>query len=204
MSVATRPRALTRRPPSLCGAAAAAAHSELWGEEPGVADARQTQPATRSPARAELSFPPPASLPPSLCSSVVAAVADKCDVGRRGLPLSQAASASASPALARSRGRRLHLSAGRPGVRRGAGAPRAAHSAHCAHSARTRPAAARTRTRGRRAVPEGGGGAAGTRCGGGECDGGGDGRHLCRAGVTEVKYMLTMGRPGSQGYAGGP
>lgn len=147
VSAATRPRALPRRPPSLCRAPAAAAHSELRGEEPGVADASQTQPATRSPARAELSSPPPASLPPSLRSSVVAAVADKCDVGRRGLPLSQAASASASPALARSRGRRLHLSAGRPGVRRGAGAPRAAHSAH---SARTRPAAARTRTRGRR------------------------------------------------------
>ncbi|XP_052573203.1 translation initiation factor IF-2-like [Peromyscus californicus insignis] len=148
VSAATRPRALPRRPPGLCRAPAAAAHSELRGEEPGVADASQTQPATRSPARAELSSPPPASLPPSLRSSVVAAVADKCDVGRRGLPLSQAASASASPALARSRGRRLHLSAGRPGVRRGAGAPRAAHSAHSAHSARTRPAAARTRTRG--------------------------------------------------------
>lgn len=175
---------------------------------------RQPDAACDAEPRARRAQLPSSRLAPSLRSparwlarsSVVAAVADKCDVGRRGLPLSQAASASASPALARSRGRRLHLSAGRPGVRRGAGAPRAAHSAHSAHSARTRPTAARTRTRGRR------GRSGGRRRRGrdqvrgavGVTGRGGGGRHLCRAGVTEVKYMLTMGRPGSQGCAGGP
>lgn len=60
VSAASRPRALSRRPPALCRAPAAAAHSEQRDDEPGVADASQTQPATRSPARAELSSPPPA------------------------------------------------------------------------------------------------------------------------------------------------
>lgn len=153
--------------------------------------------------RAQLPLLPPRSLPPLL--SVVAAVADKCDVGRRGLPLSQAASASALPALARSRGRRLHLSAGRPGVRRGAGAPRAEHSAH---SARTRSAAARARTRGRRGRSGGR-----RRRGRDQVRGVGVGKlsgwwrwktSVSCGGSRGVKYMLTMGRPGSQGCAGGP
>lgn len=166
-----------------------------------VEDASQTQPPRRTQ-DLRSSAPLRSSRPPSLRFSVVAAVADKCDVGRRELPLSQAASASASPALAHSLGkRRIYLQGGR------ASAGEQERRALCAESARTRPAPARARARGAGAAREGGGSKAATRCreegprrGGGR---GGGGRHLCRAGVTEVKYMLTMGRLGSLGRAGG-
>lgn len=167
-----------------------AAHCELRCKKPGVGDASQTQPPRRAQ---DLRSSAPLLPPPSLRFSVVAAVADKCDVGRRELPLSQAASASASPALAHCRGRRrIYLQGGR------ASAGEQERRALCAESARTRPAPARARARGAAAATRCRG--EGPRRGGG---GGGGGRHLCRAGVTEVKYMLTMGRPRSLGRAGG-
>lgn len=203
MSAATRPRALASRPRSrrrsACGRPALRTVS-CGAKSPGSGTpAKRSLHAEPKTCGAPL---PSSRLPPSLRFSVVAAVADKCDVGRRELPLSQAASASASPALAHSRGRRrIYLQGGR------ASAGEQERRALCAESARTRPAPARARAPGAAAAREGGGGAAATRCrgegprrGGG---GSGGGRHLCRAGVTEVKYMLTMGRPGSLGRAGG-
>lgn len=177
-----------------CAEKAAVQKARGWGRQPNAAS-------TQNPRLAELDSPPPTSFPPSLRFSVVAAVTDNCDVGRRELPLLQAASASASPSLAHSRGRRrIYLQGGR------ASAGEQKRGAQCAQSASTRPAPARARGRGAASAREGGGGAAATRCrgrAGGGARGSGGRRRLCRAGVTEVKYMLTMGSPCSLGRAVG-
>lgn len=177
-----------------CAEQAAVQKARGWGRQPNAAS-------TQNPRLAELGSPPPASFPPSLRFSVVAAVTDKCDMGRRELPLSQAASASASPSLAHSRGRRrIYLQGGR------ASAGEQKRRAQCAESAGTKPAPARARAGDAATAREGGGGAAATRCRGrarGRARGSGGRRRLCRAGVTEVKYMLTMGSPGSLGRAVG-
>lgn len=90
-------------------------------------------------------------------------------------------------------GRATHLSAGRPGAMRGERPPQPRRGArprpgrrqpHSGEAAAARP------------LP-----GAGRRAPGG-ARGGGGGRHLCRAGVAEVKYMLTMGRPGWLARAG--
>lgn len=199
------PRALATRPRSHAAERLwppGAAPRKLRCKKPGVGDASQTQPPHRTlDLRSSTPLLPPPSLSPSLRFSVVAAVTDNCDVGRRELPLLQAASASASPSLAHSRGRRrIYLQGGR------ASAGEQKRGAQCAQSASTRPAPARARGRGAASAREGGGGAAATRCrgrAGGGARGSGGRRRLCRAGVTEVKYMLTMGSPCSLGRAVG-
>lgn len=157
-----------------------ATQSQLRCKKPGVRDASHTQPPRRNQ---ELRSSAPLLPPPSLLS-----LFSCCCCGRQmwcGAQGIATVTGGVCVCLARPRSlsrKATHLSAGRPGGRRGAGAPRCAPRAPAPGRLRRAPAPRGPQPLGREAVARPLPGAGGRARGG--AGGGGGGRHLCRTGVT--------------------